>query len=313
MGFDSNLLGQEIEAGTTAQLEIPIARLPSGTQINMPIHVLRGVEDGPVLLLTAALHGDETNGTETLRRLIRKGDLMPQRGTVIAIPIVNVYGFLHQTRALPDGKDLNRSFPGSKSGSLARRLAYVLMKEVVVHADHIIDLHTGGAARTNYPQIRCDFQRAESLALAKAFCAPFLIHSPEISSSFRKAASKKGKSIIVFEGGESLRFDEFAIRSAMEGILRVMAHLNMAHKRTEPKPSMELTNKTWVRASVAGLFVPFVEYGGEVRKGQVVAHLCDPTGLNVKEVKSPKDGFILGLTNSPIVHAGDALLHIANQ
>ncbi|MBK9448662.1 MAG: succinylglutamate desuccinylase/aspartoacylase family protein [Bacteroidetes bacterium] len=303
----------EVLPGERRDLSLTIARLPTHTEIHLPVYVFRGPIDGPVLLLTSSLHGDEVNGTETLRRMIRNGSLMPEVGTVIAMPVVNVYGFLHQSRALPDGKDLNRSFPGNQGGSLARRMAYILLNEVVVHADFGIDLHTGGARRTNFPQVRCDFEREESLQLAHAFGAPFVLNSKEIPGSFRRSATNAGKTIIVFEGGESQRFDERSINEAMDGIHRVMSHLSMVERRIPHRESLVLRRSTWIRAKISGMFVPFVQAGDGVIEGQVMAHVGDPFGETVLEVKAPIDGYIIGLNNQPVINAGDALIHIGTE
>jgi predicted deacylase len=301
---------REIGLGESAEVLVKIARLPTHTEIDMPVYVFRGKEPGPSLLLTASMHGDEVNGTETLRRMIRKNLLTPDRGTVIAMPIVNVFGFIHQSRALPDGKDLNRSFPGSKAGSLARRLAYTLMNEVIPHVTYGIDLHTGGARRTNFPQIRCDFSREESVRMAHAFGAPFTLNSTEIDGSFRKAACDEGKTIIVFEGGESQRIDELSILEGMDGILRVMNHLDMTGHSVSTRSTTVLADSSWVRAKIAGVFVPTVHSGAEVKKGEIIAHIGDPYGDMVEEVLAPRSGYVIGLNNHPIVHAGDALIHI---
>jgi uncharacterized protein len=303
----------EFAPGERKEISLTIARLPTHTEIQLPVYVFRGVEDGPVLLVTSGLHGDEVNGTETLRRMIRNGSLMPQAGSIIAMPIVNVYGFLHQSRDLPDGKDLNRSFPGSQSGSLARRLAYILLNEVVVHADYGIDLHTGGASRTNYPQVRCDFEREASLEMAHAFGGPFILNSKEIPGSFRRAATNAGKTMIVFEGGESQRFDERSINEAMDGIHRVMAHLQMVERKIAPRESLVLRRSTWLRAKMSGMFVPFVHAGDGVIEGQVMAHVGDPFGEMVMEVKAPFDGYLIGLNNQPVINEGDALIHIGTE
>ncbi len=303
----------EIAPGQRREISLTIARLPTHTEINLPVYVFRGENEGPVLLVTSGLHGDEVNGTESLRRMIRNGSLVPDAGTVIAMPIVNVYGFLHQSRALPDGKDLNRSFPGSPTGSLARRLAYILLNEVVVHAEYGIDLHTGGARRTNTPQVRCDFEREQSFQLAEAFGAPFVLNSKEIPGSFRRAATNGGKTMIVFEGGESQRFDERSINEAMDGIHRVMAHLEMTERKISHRQPMVLRRSTWLRAKMSGMFVPFVQAGDGVIEGQVIAHLGDPFGEMVMELKAPFDGYIIGLNNQPVINEGDALIHIGTE
>ena len=310
MGKPLVINGIDVLPGTNVDISLKIARLPTHTEIELPVYVMRGIEDGPVLLVTSSLHGDEVNGTETLRRMIRNKSLIPQKGTVIVMPVVNVYGFLLQTRALPDGKDLNRSFPGTKGGSLASRLAHIMLTHIVQHIDFGIDLHTGGARRTNFPQVRCDFERKEVLDLANAFGAPFLINSKEIPGSFRRSATKLGKAMIVFEGGESQRFDEPSICGAMEGIRRVMAHLGMVEDSISPNKSIILAKSTWIRARISGMFIPFVISGEKVAKGQVIAQLGDPFGETTFGIKAPFDGYIIGLNNQPVINAGDAVLHI---
>lgn len=305
-----NLNGNIIKLGSAREILLEIERLPSNTLIDMAVNVYRSKKKGPVLLITSALHGDEVNGTEAIRRMARSKQLMPLRGSVITVPIVNVYGFLHQARSLPDGKDLNRSFPGSKKGSLAGRLAYILMNQIVPLCDCIVDLHTGGASRTNYPQVRVDTSRTESYELAKAFGAPLLIHSKEIPGSFRKAASNAGKPMVVFEGGESLRFDSLSIQYTMEGISRLMKHLDMIDGEPEEVNTTEIREKKWLRAPTGGVFVPYIESGDLVFKGQELAHLGDPFGHKVHRVISPYEGIVLGLNNEPVVHGGDALLHL---
>jgi len=305
--------GIQIGPGQKKKIGLEIERLPSNTLIDMPVHVYRGHEPGPTLLITSTMHGDELNGTEAIRRMARGGNLMPVSGTVIAIPIVNIYGFINQSRTLPDGKDLNRSFPGSKRGSLARRLAHVVMDQVVPHADCILDLHTGGASRSNYPQIRCNFDRVESYELGKAVRAPFLVHSKEIPGSFRKAVCQVNKPIIVYEGGESLRLDENAIWHTTQIIKRMMAYLGMIYVESEGSPSVEIRDRSWMRARTSGLFVPFVEYGKHVLKSEVIAHLGDPYGNKVFEVRAPANGYIIGLNHQPIVHTGDAIVHIGKH
>ena len=305
--------GKEILPGTESEERILIARLPTHTSLYMHLHVFRAKEPGPVLLLTAGIHGDEINGIETLRRMIRYGSLLPETGTVIAIPLVNVYGFIHGRRELPDGKDLNRSFPGSKKGSLARRLAGILMEQVLPLVDVGVDLHTGGDRRTNYPQIRCDFGNSAALDLAEGFAPPFILHSKPIGSSFRREAGRRGKPIIVYEGGESMRLDERAITEASDGIKRVMQHLGMKKEETPTRNPVMLAKSSWMRARTAGIFTPLVSYGQKVEKGQVTALLSDPNGKKETAVKAPSPCYVIGLNHLPVVHAGDALIHLGKD
>lgn len=302
---------QKIGLGEQRIVNLNIARLPTYTSIDLPVLVYRAPVDGPVLLLTGGLHGDEINGVEIVRRMIERELVVPDKGTVIAIPIVNIYGFIQNSRGLPDGKDINRSFPGAKGGSLAKLLAYTLMKEIIPEIDYGIDFHTGGSARSNYPQIRCSFKIKKAEELAKVFGAPVMMHSSLISKSFRSAAHKKGKEILVYETGESLRYDEFGIEEGINGAKRIMKHLGMISEAPEPHKTKVFNNSTWIRTKNAGLFIPKAELGEELNKRQVLGLIKDPYGDLNSRVIAPQDGMVIGLNNCPVVNKGDALLHYA--
>lgn len=304
----------KIGPGEHKEIQLNIARLPTYTNIDLPVHVFRAEDEGPALLLTGGLHGDELNGIEIIRRMISRDMLMPDKGSVIAIPLVNVYGFIQNVRGLPDGKDINRSFPGIKGGSLARLLAHTLMNEIVPQIDFGIDFHTGGSARANYPQIRCVLEDDKNVELAEAFEAPFIINSSLIDKSFRKAAHKKGKPILVFETGESTRFDEFGIQEGIDGTMRLMNYLGMNDEAPQPGHKTETYRKTtWVRAKYAGLFKPKIQLGDKVNKRQVLGHITDPYGNERFKSVCPHDGRVIGLNYAPVVHKGDALLHLAYE
>ncbi len=302
---------EKIGRGEQAEVLLTIARLPTYTNIELPVYVFRAKEDGPVLLLTGGLHGDEINGVEILRRMIFKGMLSPQKGSIIAIPLVNVYGFLQSARGVPDGKDINRSFPGIKGGSLARLLAYTLLNEIVPQIDYGIDFHTGGASRANFPQIRCTLDIDMNRKLARAFAPPVIINSSLIDKSFRKAASRKGKHILVYETGEAHRFDEDGIQEGINGTLRVMKYLEMIDSAPEPNETEIYYKSTWVRAKYAGLFQPRISLGAHVKKRQVLGYVTDPFGKEWFKTICTHTGRIIGLNNSPLVHKGDALVHLA--
>ena len=241
------IAGHQIQPGDFRQININIARLPSHTVIETPIYVSRAKEDGPILALTAGMHGDEINGMEIVRRILDSGLHKPKRGITVCMPIVNLYGFLNYSRDVPDGKDINRSFPGNKSGSLASRVAYNLMHEVVPFIDYGIDFHTGGAMRTNYPQVRSVLKDETNMELAQAFHAPFTIDAPFRPNSLRREAARKGKHVIVYEGGESLRFDQQAIEEGIAGTLRLMKFLGMIDTAPEPKEENKMIWSTsWV-------------------------------------------------------------------
>ncbi len=305
------IAGQEIQPGEFTEININIARLPSHTIIETPIYVSRGLEDGPVLALTAGMHGDEINGMEIVRRILDSGLHKPKRGVTLCMPIVNLYGFLNYSRDVPDGKDINRSFPGNKSGSLASRLAYNLMRDVIPFIDYGIDFHTGGAMRTNYPQVRSVLKDPTNLKLAQSFCAPFTIDAPFRPNSLRKEAARKGKHVIVYEGGESLRFDQQAIEQGIAGTLRLMKSLAMID--TAPEPTEEnkiIWSTSWVRAKHAGLFQPTVQCGQFVHKGDWIGTITDPFGEFKENIHARNTGHVIGLNNIPVINAGDALMLI---
>lgn len=305
------IAGHDIRPGEFKEIDINIARLPSHTVIDTPIYVSRGLEDGPVLALTAGMHGDEINGMEIVRRLLDSGLNQPKRGVTVCMPIVNVYGFLNYSRDVPDGKDVNRSFPGHKGGSLASRVAYHLTHDIIPFIDAGIDFHTGGAMRTNYPQVRAVLRDEKNLELAQAFQAPFTLDAPFRPNSLRKEAAKKDKHIIVYEGGESLRFDQHAIEEGVSGTLRVMKHLNMIDWAPEVKEENKVIWSTaWIRAKHAGLFQPSVRCGQLVHKGEWVGTITDPFGEFKEQVIAAETGYVIGLNNIPVINAGDALMHL---
>ena len=307
------LNGLTIKPGERVLTRLVISKLPSGTVIDVPVHVLRATEPGPTLLLMGGMHGDEVNGIETIRRLVRREMLTPLRGSIIAIPILNIYGFLNFSRDVPDGKDVNRSFPGFPRGSLAGRVAHRFMREIMPLIDYGIDFHTGGAQRANFPQVRCQLGvDPEVDAMAAAFAAPFTLHAGLRPGSLREAAQGLGKRIIVYETGESLRLDEAGIEEALAGTLRVMHHFGIGPAAPPPaRPGIICRRHTWLRARFAGLFRAHVENGQFIEKGQIYGSIADPYGQQAVRLESPVSGYVIGLNHMPVVNQGDALLHIA--
>ncbi len=301
----------EIKKGEARSIVVNIARLPSHTSIDIVINVARSKVDGPVLMLMGGLHGDEINGVEIIRRIIDQQFNIPEKGTVICIPILNIFGFINFSRFVPDGKDVNRSFPGNKNGSLASRIAYYLTHDIIPKIDYGIDFHTGGDDRSNYPQIRCVLTDPENQELAKAFNAPFTIHAKYRPNSLRQSAAKQGKHIIVFEGGESSRFDEFAIQEGINGTMRLMHHLGMSQRNPYPRTDNKIiTSSGWVRAKYSGIFVAKVRYGDFVKRNSTLGTISDPFGEFMVNLKAPRNGYILGLNHQPLIHQGDALIHL---
>ncbi|MFD0862240.1 succinylglutamate desuccinylase/aspartoacylase family protein [Sungkyunkwania multivorans] len=313
------ILGHAISNGRGVQLNLDIAKLHTRTKIQVPIIVERAKKEGPTLLITAGIHGNEMNGIEIVRQLISKKYNKPECGMVICIPVVNVFGFLNQSRKFPDGRDLNRVFPGSSRGSLASRFAYHIMKEIVPLVDYCIDFHTGGDSRFNAPQIRIN-EDEESLRLAKVFNPQFVIQSGHRDRSFRQALHKLGKKALLFEGGKSLYLDEKVTEIGVLGALRVMQHLGIRDFNKELKSISERPRKpiivkqsSWVRAKYSGMFHPFVELGAKVKKGDVLGSISDPFGYFERTIKSLYSGHIICINQSPIVNQGDAIFHITRN
>ncbi|HAD96884.1 MAG TPA: succinylglutamate desuccinylase [Cryomorphaceae bacterium] len=304
--------GQEISPGEQRYLELNVARLPSGTQITMPVHVYRSKEPGPVVLLSGGMHGDEVNGIEIVRRFLQKGitDRL-LKGSIVAMPIINVYGFINFSRDVPDGKDVNRSFPGKEDGSLASMVAHTLTTHILPQVDFGMDFHTGGASRTNFPQIR--FEEGDNLAeeIANTFAAPFTLNSPVIKGSFRETAKNMDKTVVVFEGGETLRIDPKTVDEGIKGIKRVLHHFGMLAKAPMQQHKTHYFKEShWVRAEVSGLFRHKKESGKKVKEGQTIGYISSPTNDYSVKVKSPYSGYIIGHNNFPLIHKGDALFHI---
>lgn len=302
-----------IEQGENAVVDISVSRLPSSTRINIQAHVFRSHIEGPTLLLLGGVHGDEINGIQIVRKAINSGILENLNvGTVIAISLLNVYGFINFTRDVPDGKDVNRSFPGTSSGSLASRVARLLTKKILPHVDMALDFHTGGASRYNYPQVRYSKSDIKAQELARVFGAPFLIQKGVIPKSFRKTANEMGIPVLVYEAGESVRLCGYSIESGYNGVRRVLKHLGMID--TAPKPTLTpitVTRTGWIRASEAGLFTWSRKSGTKILKGENLGVINSPQADQSKRVIAKNTGYIIGHNNASVVHHGDALFHIA--
>lgn len=305
------LKGIEIKPGEEKQVNITISRLPTRTTIDIPVIINRSKNDGPVLLLMAGMHGDEINGVETIRRIIGNKYNVPDKGTIICVPIINIYGFIHFSRQVPDGKDINRSFPGNKTGSLAGQIADFLTKDLIPLIDFGLDFHTGGARINNYPQIRAELSRPMNVELAKAFSAPYTINSKFREKSFRKEGDKQNKSILVYEGGESLRLRKHAIDEGINGALRVMKYLGMREDAPEQEREVVVLSKSsWVRASNSGLYHCYVRPGETVAKGQKIGVIASPFTDYESVIKAKSKGEVIAVNNNPVVNKGDALIHI---
>jgi uncharacterized protein len=306
--------GVEVEPGQQRIINLPAASLYTHTEMTMPVKVIHGRQPGCRLFVSAAVHGDEINGVEIIRRLLKLKLLKRLRGTLIAVPVVNVYGFISHSRYLPDRRDLNRSFPGLKSGSLTSRLAKLFMQEVVDNCTHGIDLHTGSNYRSNLPQIRACLDKPETERMADAFGAPVILNANLRDGSLRQAVVEKGMPMLLYEGGGALRFNEVAIRAGVRGIVSVMREIRMLPKQKSSKPGFEpliARSSTWVRASESGILHTTTTLGTQVKKGGMLGVITDPFGEKEAEVVSHATGIVIGRVNLPLVNEGDALFHIA--
>lgn len=308
------IAGRSIAPGSRALVDLEMPRLSSHTELAMPVHVIHGRRDGPTLFVCAAVHGDELNGVEIIRRVLKTRTLNRLRGTLIAVPVVNAYGLIHESRYLPDRRDLNRSFPGSEEGSLAARLANLFLEEIVQRCTHGIDLHTGAMHRTNLPQIRGNLDDPETLRLAKAFGVPVLLNASLRDGSLRAAAGELGIPTLLYEAGEALRFDEVSIRAGTQGVLSVMRALGMLapsrRKTARPEPFIS-RRSLWVRAPESGMLGTVVRLGAQVARGETLGYVDDAYSGRRESIVSTSDGVVIGRLERPLVHEGDAVYHIA--
>lgn len=308
------IAGVAINPGQRTSIELPVPSLYTHTQLEMPVQVVHGKKPGPTLFLSGALHGDEINGVEIIRRVLNIKSIKRLRGTLIAIPVVNIYGFINQSRYLPDRRDLNRSFPGSESGSLAARIAHLFLSEIVSHCTHGIDLHTGAIHRENLPQIRAVLDDEETEKMARAFVSPVILNTSIVEGSLREAVEKLGISVIVYEAGEALRFNEVSIRAGVRGVIAVMRDLEMLprlkNRKAIPDPIVARSS-SWVRAPQSGILRMIKPLGSRVMTNELLGIVADPFGEKEENILSPAEGIIIGKTNIPLVNEGEALFHIA--
>ncbi len=308
------IAGTTVAGGQRTTVELPAASLYSHAPIAIPVRVVCGRRAGPTLFVSAAIHGDEINGVEVIRRLLQLPLLKQLRGALLAIPIVNVYGFISRSRYLPDRRDLNRAFPGSARGSLTARLADLFVTEIVARSDYGIDIHSGAIHRENLPHIRANLDNDRTAALARAFNVPLLLNANVRDGSLREHAAENGLPLIVYEAGEALRFDERAVRAGVKGIVSVLRHLDMVpagrRQRRDTQPVI-VRSSTWVRAPESGILTTAAPLGTRLKKNDLAAVITDPFGQESFEVRSHVGGVVIGRTNLPLVNEGEALFHVA--
>ncbi len=311
------ILGERVNPGESKTINFSFAKLYTTTHVEIPIIIERAKAPGPTVLMTAGIHGDEINGVEIVRQVIARKINKPQKGTVICIPILNIFGFLNAHRDFPDGRDLNRVFPGTKNGSLASRVAWHFTKKILPHADYCLDFHTGGASRFNASQIRVAPDDENLLSLARVFNAPFTVFSKYLNKSYRNTCFNMGIPILLFEGGKSLQSDKYIVKDGVDGVMRFLDHLEMLAPdfRPDPGPSETiLINKTrWIRAQKSGLLHIKIPCNKHVEKDEFLATITDPYGKMRFKVTAPNAGYIININHAPIVHQGDAIFHISTE
>lgn len=307
--------GISIPPGSRQVVELELPKLSSQNSLSIPVHVIHGRQEGPTLFLSAAIHGDELNGVEIIRRVLSKKILAKLKGTLVAVPVVNAYGLIQESRYLPDRRDLNRSFPGSETGSLASRLARLFMDEIVNQSTIGIDLHTGSNHRTNLPQIRANLDDPETERLARCFGVPVLLNASLRDGSLRASACDQGVPILLYEAGEALRFNDVPIRAGLAGIFNVMRAIHMLQptRRTnarEPEPYVARSSR-WTRVPESGMLTTVIRLGAKVNQGELLGYIDDPSGGRRHPILAKEEGVVIGRLELPIVHEGDAVYHIA--
>lgn len=314
MQADFEIGGVTIPPGTTKTIHLPLSMISHHAVFDLTVKVIHGRRPGKCLFICSTLHGDELNGIEIIRRILRSPLSKHIQGTLITIPIVNTFGFLTQNRYLLDRRDLNRNFPGSENGSTTAQLAHLFLKEIVKKCTHGIDLHTGSNNRINLPQIRCNMNSQKSFDMALSFGAPVVLKATNLEGSLREAAENMGIPTLTYEGGEALRFNELAIRTGVQGIFRVMAKLGMIPSRHGvpiQKSAIVATKNHWLRSPTTGIFNCKCLLGTKVFKGDILGHITDVLGTESTNVVADLDGIIIGMTQLPLVFRGDALFNIA--
>lgn len=311
------ILNEIVLPGETKTINLEIAKFHTATKLKIPIIVSRSKIDGPTVLLSSGLHGDELNGIDIVRQIIFNKINIPETGTIICIPVINIFGFINKTREFPDGRDLNRVFPGSKTGSLASRFAYHLVNYILPFVDYAIDFHAGGQSRFNAAQLRVAPGNAELEDLAHIFHPPFLLYSNHISGSFRSACYKKSIKYLLFEGGKSLDINSNISNAGIQGTKRFLKHFGMLRPCFEietPEDNMiTITNSAWIRARVSGLLINQIAIDTFVKKGTILGSIADPYGKEIAVVKAPHEGYIINVNDAPIVYQGDAIFHISKK
>lgn len=303
-----------LQAGEQVALALPTPDFYSFAPMHIPLHIIHGKKAGPILLVTGMLHGDEINGVAIVQKLLHFMESRKLAGTLIAVPVVNVYGLISQQRYLPDRRDLEGNFPGSPSGSYAARYAHFFIEEIFSKATHCISLHSGERYFQKHPQIVTNLKRKEARLLAKVFKAPLVIHSDSNYGFLWQMDEEKGIPTLLYQTGEGMRLDYAGINLGVRGIIKVMQNLGMIQSYTKsfPQNPLEIEETSWIRSPSSGLCRLFYKLGSFVKKGSEVASISDPFGTDQRfTLSSPFDGIIIEQNNAPLTHEGEPVVKIA--
>ena len=311
------ICGETIHPGEQVSLALPLPELFSCAPMCMPIKVLNGKLAGPCLVVIAAMHGNELNGAEIINRLLHSKNLKKLKGTLVAVPIMNVYGFINKTRILPGGTSLGTSFPGSQQGSHAARLAHLFCSEIFSLADYCIDLQTGWLNHSNLPQVFVTDDNEQELELAHTFSAPVISEVSPQKGSLRAHANKKEIPYLVYEAGEAMRFDESSIRIGLKGLTNVIRHLDMLPAPSKvnsiKQKSFLMRDTRWVRSPTSGINYSSIKLGQQVKKGELLSMIKDPFGAGPDvPVMAEFDGIVVSINNLPLVYEGVSLFQLAS-
>jgi predicted deacylase len=302
----------EIKPGSKKRIRLEVGESYTGLSVRLPIMVWRAKEPGPTVFISSAVHGDEINGTGTIRALINDGDFHLKKGALVLLPVVNIMGFERHTRYMPDRRDLNRAFPGSKTGNLTARLAYLLSSEIIPRCDYGIDLHTAALRRTNFPNVRADMSNPACREMAQAFGCSVIVDSKGPEGSFRKCATSSGCPTIILEAGEVWKVERMYLETALRGIHNCLSHLGMVDTPMEVAPDTRVVKSTqWVRAGAGGFLQFHVSPGEFVQQDQLIATNAGLLGREQEQILSPHSGVVIGMSTMPAVAPGDPIAHIA--
>jgi uncharacterized protein len=307
----------KIQPGERITLALPTPILYTCAPMHIPIHVIHGKQKGPCLLICAAIHGDEANGIATIQKLLDLRLFKHLKGTLIAVPVVNIYGLISQSRALPDGRDLEKAFPGLLEGSYASRLAYLFNKEILQKADYCIDLHSSEPYTEKLPQVFTNLNIDAGKELATAFNPPVILNTTDTKGLLFLMNEKHENSIptLLYEAGEALRLNSLAIRVGLKGILNIMRYLDMIPKKKKTSPesqSLFIDEQQWLYSPCSGLCQMFKKNGSYVKKEELIAHVSDPFGSKqTSKITSPFDGIIISQKNLPLINEGEPIIQIA--